>query len=127
MARNGMRCIDKPVYDGQAIGGRNEQRKEAAALIDHWQQRLGVQINKLFVQAMSRQWGSCNPATKNIRLNTQLAQKPRACLDYIVLHELAHLKVPTHGEAFIALLDSMQPDWQERRRLLNSLPILDDR
>jgi predicted metal-dependent hydrolase len=104
---------------------RNELRSEAAGLIDHWQQRLGVQINKLFVQAMSRQWGSCNPATRNIRLNTQLARKPLACLDYIVLHELAHLKAPTHGEEFIALLDSLQPDWQERRRLLNNLPILD--
>jgi predicted metal-dependent hydrolase len=104
---------------------RNELRKEAAELIALWQQRLDVRINKLFVQAMSRQWGSCNPATKNIRLNTQLAQKPRACLDYIVLHELAHLKVPTHGEEFVALLDSLQPDWQERRRLLNNLPILD--
>jgi predicted metal-dependent hydrolase len=104
---------------------RNELRSEAAGLIDHWQQRLGVQINKLFVQAMSRQWGSCNPATRNIRLNTQLARKPLACLDYIVLHELAHLKVPTHSEEFIALLDSLQPDWQERRRLLNSLPISD--
>jgi len=104
---------------------RNELRKEATPLIDHWQSRLGVQSNKLFVQAMSRQWGSCNPATKNIRLNTQLALKPRMCLDYIVLHELAHLKVPTHGEDFVALLDSLQPDWQERRHLLNNLPILD--
>jgi predicted metal-dependent hydrolase len=104
---------------------RNELRKEAAELIALWQQRLDVRINKLFVQAMSRQWGSCNPTTKNIRLNTQLAQKPRTCLDYIVLHELSHLKVPTHGEEFVALLDSLQPDWQERRRLLNNLPILD--
>ena len=104
---------------------RTELRKEAADLIDHWQQRLGVRINKLFVQAMSRQWGSCNPATRNIRLNTQLAQKPRACLDYIVLHELAHLRVQTHGEEFVALLDSLQSDWRERRRLLNNLPIHD--
>jgi predicted metal-dependent hydrolase len=104
---------------------RNELRKEATGLIDHWQQRLGVQMNKLFVQAMSRQWGSCNPSTRNIRLNTQLAQKPRSCLDYIVLHELAHLRVPTHGEEFVALLDSLQPDWEERRRLLNDLPLLD--
>ena len=104
---------------------RNELRREAAGRIDHWQRRLGVEINRLFVQAMTRQWGSCNPATRNIRLNTQLAQKPRACLDYIVLHELAHLRVRTHGEAFLALLDSLQPDWQERRRLLNDLPILD--
>ena len=104
---------------------RNELRKEATGLIDHWQQRLGVQMNKLFVQSMSRQWGSCNPYTRNIRLNTQLAQKPRSCLDYIVLHELAHLRVPTHGEEFVALLDSLQPDWEERRRLLNDLPLLE--
>lgn len=102
---------------------RSELRREALVLIDHWQQRLGVQSNRLFIQAMRRQWGSCNPSTRNIRLNTHLAQKPRACLDYVVLHELTHLRVPTHGEAFVALLDSLQPDWQERRRLLNALPL----
>lgn len=102
---------------------RQQLRQEAAGRIEHWQQRLDVQMNRLFVQAMSRQWGSCNPATRNIRLNTQLAQKPRACLDYVVLHELTHLRVPTHGKAFVALLDSLQPDWQERRRLLNALPL----
>lgn len=105
---------------------RSELRKEATGLIDHWQQRLGVRINKLFIQAMSRQWGSCNPSTGNIRLNTQLAQKPRTCLDYIVLHELAHLRVSTHGEEFVALLNSLQPDWEERRRLLNELPLASD-
>lgn len=104
---------------------RQQLRQEAAGLIDLWQRRLDVQMNRLFIQAMSRQWGSCNPATRNIRLNTQLAQKPRACLDYVVLHELAHLRVPTHGEEFVALLDGLQPDWQERRRLLNDLPLLD--
>ncbi|MFN7899064.1 MAG: M48 family metallopeptidase [Synechococcaceae cyanobacterium] len=104
---------------------RNELRREAADLIDHWQRRLGVQINKLFVQAMTRQWGSCNPRTRNIRLNTQLAGKPLPCLDYVILHELAHLRVPTHSEAFIGLLESHLPDWQERRRLLNSLPLVE--
>jgi predicted metal-dependent hydrolase len=103
---------------------RAEVRREAASLIETWQRRLGVQVNKLYVQAMTRQWGSCNPATGNIRLNTQLAQKPKTCLDYIVLHELAHLRVPHHGEEFIALLDSHLPDWEERRRLLNHLPLV---
>ncbi len=60
----------------------------------------------------------------NICLNTQLAQKPKICLDYIVLHELAHLRVPGHGEAFQDLLRAHLPDWQERRALLNSLPLL---
>ena len=103
---------------------RKELKHEALGLIDLWQGKLGVQSNKLFIQMMSRKWGSCNPKTKNIRLNTQLALKPRACLDYVVLHELAHLKYPTHGKKFVALLNSMQPDWQERRNLLNELPIL---
>jgi hypothetical protein len=103
---------------------REELRKEAWPLIETWQQRLHVRCNKLFIQAMSRQWGSCNPATRNIRLNTQLAQKPKICLDYIVLHELAHLRVPGHGEAFQALLNAHLPDWQERRALLNILPLL---
>jgi predicted metal-dependent hydrolase len=102
---------------------RNELRKEAADLIEHWQRRLDVRINKLFVQAMKRQWGSCNPSTKNIRLNTLLAEKPKACLEYVVLHELAHLRVATHGQEFAALLDSHLPDWQERRKLLNELPL----
>jgi predicted metal-dependent hydrolase len=103
---------------------REELRKEALPLVETWQQRLHVNCNKLFIQAMKRQWGSCNPATRNIRLNTQLVQKPKICLDYIVLHELAHLCVPSHGEAFQALLDTHLPDWHERRALLNSLPLL---
>lgn len=103
---------------------RDQLRKEAAILIDKWEQQLNVQANRLFVQAMTRQWGSCNPKSGNIRLNTQLAQKPKGCLDYVVLHELAHLRVPCHGEEFIALLDSHLPDWEERRRFLNNLPLL---
>ena len=83
-----------------------------------------MQVNKLFIQEMTRKWGRCNPKSRNIRLNTQLAQKPKYCLDYDVLHELAHLRVPSHGEEFIGLVDFHLPDWQERRRLLNSLPIL---
>ena len=103
---------------------REELRKEAATLINVWQERLDVQANKLFIQAMTRKWGSCNPKSKNIRLNTQLAHKPKGCLEYVVLHELAHLLVPSHGEGFVALLDSHLPDWEERRRLLNTLPLL---
>lgn len=103
---------------------RSQLRQEAISLIDKWQQRLHVKANKLFIQAMTRQWGSCNTSTRNIRLNTQLAQKPKDCLDYVTLHELAHLRVPSHGDEFIALLDSHLPDWEERRRLLNNLPLI---
>jgi predicted metal-dependent hydrolase len=81
-------------------------------------------MNRPFVQAMTRQWGSCNPITGNIRLNTQLAQKPKSCLDYVILHELCHLREQRHGDAFVALLHHHMADWQARKQLLNTLPIL---
>lgn len=102
---------------------RDQLRSAAAPLLEKWQAALGVEMNQLFVQAMTRKWGACNPTTRNIRLNTQLAQKPKSCLDYVVLHELCHLRVPRHGEAFVALLNRHMVDWEERRQLLNYLPI----
>jgi len=104
---------------------REQLRTAAAPLILRWQKALGVEMNRLFIQSMRCQWGSCNPATRNIRLNTQLACRPRSCLDYVVLHELAHLRVPRHDQVFRALLDQHLPDWPERRRLLNVLPLAD--
>jgi predicted metal-dependent hydrolase len=52
-----------------------------------------------------------------------LAKKPRACLEYILAHELAHLRVPTHSERFIALMDRHMPNWQIHRAALNQLPV----
>ena len=103
---------------------RQQLRTAATPLIQKWEEALGVEMNRLFVQSMSRQWGSCNPITRNIRLNTQLAQKPKRCLDYVILHELCHLRVPRHGDEFVALLNHHMADWQERKHLLNTLPIL---
>jgi predicted metal-dependent hydrolase len=103
---------------------RHQLRSAATPLIQKWEEALGVEMNRLFVQTMTRQWGSCNPITRNIRLNTQLAQKPKRCLDYVILHELCHLRVPRHGDEFVALLNHHMADWQERKHLLNTLPIL---
>jgi len=103
---------------------RDQLRAAAEPLIQKWEQALGVEMNRLFVQSMTRKWGSCNPASRNIRLNTQLAQKPKSCLDYVLLHELCHLLVPGHGEAFVALLNLHMLDWEERKQHLNRLPIL---
>ena len=84
---------------------------------------LGVRMNGLFVQRMRTRWGSCNPAAGTIRLNADLAKKPRECLEYILVHELAHLLEPTHNARFVALMDRFLPDWVHRRELLNRLPV----
>eukprot|EP01037_Dinobryon_pediforme_P012153 gene12153-12239_t len=102
---------------------RDILRAEAIIAIKTWQDRLGVRAGDLFIQRMKTKWGSCSPRTGNIRLNTELAKKPRTCLDYVVLHELAHLVEPTHSPAFRTILDRHMPHWRDVRNLLNSLPL----
>ena len=102
---------------------RDQIRTRAAALLDRWGDRIGVRVQRLYVQHMKTRWGSCTPATGSIRLNTELARKPPQCLEYILVHELLHLLEPTHSRRFADLLDHHLPDWKSRRDLLNRLPI----
>lgn len=106
---------------------RNLLRTELPSVIAAWEQRLGVTVNQYFVQQMKTRWGSCNPLAGTIRLNTELAKKPRGCLEYIVVHEICHLIEPTHGPRFLALMDQFLPAWRETRMLLNSLPARHER
>jgi len=98
-------------------------REAAAPVIARWERRLGVRCAGLFIQRMKTRWGSCNPAAGTIRLNTELARKPKDCLEYLVVHELAHLLEPTHNARFQSLMDRHMPDWKFRRQQLNRLPV----
>ncbi len=84
---------------------------------------LKVKVNKVFVQKLKTKWGSCCAASRNIRLNTELAKKPAECLEYIVVHEMVHLLEPTHNDRFMALMDLFMPNWQQQRKFLNCLPV----
>lgn len=102
---------------------RAELKNAAPPLIEKWEPLMGVDVARLFVQKMKTKWGGCNTATRSIRLNTELAKKPPECLEYIVVHEMAHLLVPNHGDRFVALMDRFLPNWQETRRRLNEAPL----
>lgn len=82
-----------------------------------------MQVAGYFLQRMKTRWGSCNPSTATIRLNTELVKKPKDLLEYVVVHELLHLIAPTHGERFVQLLDANLPNWREARTELNALPL----
>jgi predicted metal-dependent hydrolase len=102
---------------------RDLLRKAVPPLIAKWERLMGVKVERHFIQRMKTKWGSCNDRTKTIRLNTDLARKPRECLEYIVVHEMAHLLERTHNERFVALMDRFMPKWQFRRETLNNLPL----
>jgi predicted metal-dependent hydrolase len=102
---------------------RAQLRQASAPLIAQWESRLGAKVARIYVQHMKTKWGSCNPRRASIRLNTDLAKKPRECLEYILVHEMAHLLEPSHNARFVALLDRYLPNWKLLRDELNRWPL----
>jgi predicted metal-dependent hydrolase len=92
-------------------------------LIQKWQAKMGVEISEYFLQRMKTKWGSCNHQSQNIRLNTELVKKPKDLLEYVIVHELAHLIEPTHNDLFVAILNNHYPTWREARAELNELSL----
>ena len=102
---------------------RTQVREYSAPLIQKWEKIIGVSVKKLFVQKMKTKWGSCTSTHGYIRLNTELAKKPRECLEYLIVHEMVHLLEPTHNDRFRRLMDTHLPHWPELREKLNRLPV----
>lgn len=121
------RADDKKREAAVAAWYRQLLKAAIPPLIEGWESRLSITVNRFFVQQMKTKWGSCNPAARTIRLNTELAKKPRECLEYIVVHEMVHLLEPTHNPRFVALMDRFMPTWRDTRELLNRLPARHER
>lgn len=103
---------------------REEIKEFAPTLIAKWEPILGVRVGSVHVQRMKTQWGGCVPASSSIRLNTELARKPREFLEYVVVHEMVHLIEPSHNARFVALMDQHMPSWRQYRDELNRLPLM---
>lgn len=126
------RRITLTVRPGSALAKREEVMDEwrralmhqaVPALIEKWEEKLGVKVSGYFLQRMKTKWGGCNHRAGNIRLNTELTKKPKDLLEYVVVHEMLHLVEPTHNERFVTLLEQHYPTWREARAELNELPL----
>ena len=72
------------------------------------------------VLAMSKQWGSCS-ARGALMLNPHLVKAPRDCIDYVILHELCHIKEHNHSERFYRLLGRVMPEWRPVKQQLDDM------
>ena len=84
--------------------------------------RLEVRCPKLLVRPMKRRWGSLS-AKGTIVLNRELIQAPIHCIDYVIVHELIHRRVPNHGPRFYQLLTQLMPDWKVGRARLERVSV----
>lgn len=105
---------------------REQLREALPDLIAKWEARLDVSVPKWTIRRMKTKWGSCNRETRHIWFNVELAKKHPDCLEYIVVHEMAHYFERHHGERFTTLMDEHMPDWRSRRDELNGAPLAEE-
>ena len=106
----------KAILDGWL---RERLKTEIEHVLPLWSARTGLVPSEWTIRNMTSRWGSCNTKTGKITLNLQLVHYPTVCLEYVILHELAHLNERGHGPAFKAILDANMPDWKARKKRLN--------
>ena len=99
---------------------REALSERIAARLPLWETRTGLHPSAWQIKNMKTRWGTCNTATRKIWLNLQLAKQPPVCLDYVIAHELTHLRYPGHGQDFQAFLTRAMPNWPEVRKALNN-------
>jgi predicted metal-dependent hydrolase len=98
---------------------RDNGRAQLCERVQYWSQRLKVEARIIRVQRMTRKWGSCS-TTGTITLAEDLIEQEPGFQDFVIAHELLHLRLPTHGRLFKALMTAYVPAWRhfdvERRR-----------
>lgn len=82
---------------------------------------MGVEFPQIKIRTMKTQWGSCRPQTGVITLNRRLLEAPREAIEYVVLHEFAHFIHLNHSKDFYGLVESLMPDWKERKAMLEGI------
>lgn len=102
---------------------REHLKKRIPGLLHKWESRLGVKASHWGVRRMKTRWGTSNPDSGRILLNLELAKKPARCLEYLVVHELVHLRERRHSNRFVALMDEHLPRWRQIRTELNAAPL----
>jgi predicted metal-dependent hydrolase len=91
---------------------RTDGRTQVRERILSWSKRLGVTPKVIRIRRMTRKWGSCS-SKGVISLASDLAEKPSQFQDFVIVHELLHLRVSTHGRLFKALMTAHVPGWRE--------------
>lgn len=82
--------------------------------------REGIGLPPLTIRRLDKRWGSCSKRGR-VTLNLELIRAPRECIDYVIMHELCHLKEPHHGPRFWRLLERLMPDYEALRERLNRM------
>lgn len=105
-----MRDVKKLVHDCYL----REARGRIPSQIERWSNKMGLYPRDLSLRNQKTRWGSCS-ARGHISINWRLIAAPQQIIDYVIIHELAHLKHPNHSLQFWTLVEQFAPEWRKDR------------
>ena len=110
-----------PVMDPQPVSEelRPVLYARIGPLVAYWADRMEVQAPTFSVRRMKTRWGTCNIQRRHITIALELARRDEELLEYVIVHELAHLIERGHGPAFKAIMNRYLPEWSQLRARLN--------
>ncbi|WP_370004402.1 M48 family metallopeptidase [Methanothermobacter sp. KEPCO 2] len=97
--------------------GEDEFRSLVMGFLGHYSGELGVTYGRVRFRRMRSRWGSCS-SRGNLSFNTLISYLPDELVEYVVLHELAHMLEMNHSRRFWGILEYHIPDWRDRRNIL---------
>jgi predicted metal-dependent hydrolase len=112
-------CVRVLLADWYREHAESKMKERFEAIRKRFSRKLS-RIPSLAIRPMRRRWGSYSGKGR-ITLNCDLIRAPLPCIDYVIVHELAHGRHPNHGCAFFDLLSQMMPDWEKRKLALERM------
>ncbi|MAT57896.1 MAG: zinc metalloprotease [Ignavibacteriae bacterium] len=94
-----------------------QAKKKFLPIVDYYSDTLGVKYNRIYIKSMKASWGSCSP-NKSITLNWKLVKAPLYVINYIIVHELAHLIELNHSEDFWNIVSVQVPNYKKAKKWL---------
>ena len=98
---------------------KKQARYELTSLCEHYAKIMNLTFNRITITSAKKRFGSCS-SEKNISFSYLLMLYPKEAMEYVVVHELAHLVEMNHSGAFYAIIEKYMPDYKERRKLLKA-------
>ena len=100
------------------LEGRRAARELVQMLVDEEAVELGVQAGRISIRDQRTRWGSCSP-NGNLSFNWRLVLAPFEVLDYVVVHEVCHLREANHSRRFWGLVEIRRPEWRDQKAWLD--------
>ena len=101
------------------VEGRRAARELVTMLAEEEAKALGVEVNRIQIRDQRTRWGSCSPGG-NLSFNWRLVLAPLEVLDYVVVHEVCHLREANHSRRFWRLVETRRPEWREQKAWLDA-------